>query len=161
MRLQDRLAVSVPRSSEYGSAVNGWYQRPAARHSIPGKSTEDEVAGLLAHLEGVTALLARLLYGTGMRLMEGIHLRVKNMDFDRQVIIVRAVKGNKNRVAMLPRSMVPAMGAELLAARAVWQADRQACIRWCRKGYFQRVNRRLRSGPGSSNKRFRSSLCTT
>ena len=99
--------------------------RPAAKRRIPSVLTKDEVAGLLAQMEGVTALLARLLYGTGMRLMEGIRLRVKDVDFDRHVIIVREAKGNKDRVVMLPRSLVPAMRLQLLAARAVWEADRQ------------------------------------
>jgi integron integrase len=100
--------------------------RPAAKQRIPSVLTKDEVAGLLAQMEGVTALLARLLYGTGMRLMEGIRLRIKDVDFDRHVIIVREAKGNKDRVVMLPRSLVPAMRLQLLAARAVWEADRQA-----------------------------------
>ena len=71
-------------------------------------------------------LLARLLYGTGMRLMEGMRLRVKDVDFDRHVIIVREAKGNKDRVVMLPRSLAPALGQQMMAARALWQADRQA-----------------------------------
>jgi integron integrase len=100
--------------------------RPTAKRRIPSVLTKDEVAGLLAQMEGVTALLARLLYGTGMRLMEGIRLRVKDVDFDRHVIIVREAKGGKDRVVMLPRSLVPAMRMHLLAARAVWEADRQA-----------------------------------
>lgn len=100
--------------------------RPAAKRRIPSVLTKDEVAGLLAQMDGITALLARLLYGTGMRLMEGIRLRVKDVDFDRHVIIVREAKGNKDRVVMLPRSLVPAMRLQLLAARAVWEADRQA-----------------------------------
>jgi len=100
--------------------------RPVAKRRIPSVLTKDEVAGLLAQMEGVTALLARLLYGTGMRLMEGIRLRIKDVDFDRQVIIVREAKGNKDRVVMLPRSLVPAMRMQLLVARAMWEADRQA-----------------------------------
>jgi integrase len=52
--------------------------RPAAKRRIPRVLTKDEVAGVLAQMEGITALLARLLYGTGMRLMEGIRLRVKD-----------------------------------------------------------------------------------
>lgn len=59
--------------------------RPAAKRRILSVLTKDEVAGLLAQMEGETALLARLLYGTGMRLMEGMRLRVKDVDFDRQV----------------------------------------------------------------------------
>jgi len=81
--------------------------RPSRRPRIPSVLTKDEVAGILAHMEGVTALLVRLLYGTGMRLMEGMRLRIKDMDFVRLVIIVRDAKGGKDRVVMLPRSLVP------------------------------------------------------
>ncbi len=77
-------------------------------------------------MEGTTALLARLLYGTGMRLMEGVRLRVKDVDFDRSVVVVREAKGNKDRVVMLPRSLAPALRLQMLAARAVLEADRQA-----------------------------------
>ena len=63
--------------------------RPQQIKRIPSVLTKDEVAGVLAQLDGVTALLARLLYGTGVRLMEGMHLRIKDVDFDRHVIIVR------------------------------------------------------------------------
>ena len=99
---------------------------PTQVRRIPSVLTKDEVAGLLAAMDGVTALLARLLYGTGMRLMEGMRLRVKDVDFDRHVIIVREAKGNKDRVGMLPRSLAPALQQQMMAARALWQADRQA-----------------------------------
>lgn len=100
--------------------------RPTRTRRIPSVLTKDEVAGLLAVLEGETALLARLLYGTGMRLMEGMRLRIKDVDFDRHVIIVREAKGNKDRVVMLPRSLAPALRLQMFAARATWEADRQA-----------------------------------
>lgn len=100
--------------------------RPSSKRRIPSVLTRDEIAGVLAQLEGITAMLGRLLYGTGMRLMEGIRLRIKDVDFDRQVIIVREGKGNKDRVVMLPRSLAPAMRMQMLAARAIWEADRQA-----------------------------------
>ena len=100
--------------------------RPTQVRRIPSVLTKDEVAGLLAAMEGVTALLARLLYGTGMRLMEGMRLRVKDVDFDRHVIIVREAKGNKDRVVMLPRSLAPALQQQMMAARKLWQSDRQA-----------------------------------
>ena len=60
--------------------------RPQQTKRIPSVLNKDEVAGLLAQMEGVTALLARLLYGTGMR------LRIKDIDFERHVIIVREAK---------------------------------------------------------------------
>ncbi len=72
--------------------------RPANDRRIPSVLTKDEVAGVLAQMDGVTALLARLLYGTGMRLMEGMRLRIKDVDFDRHVIIVRDAKSGKDRV---------------------------------------------------------------
>lgn len=100
--------------------------RPSSVKRIPCVLTKDEVAAVLAHMDGITALLARLLYGTGMRLMEGVRLRIKDVDFDRHVIIVREAKGNKDRVVMMPRSLAPALRLQLLAARAQWEADRQA-----------------------------------
>jgi integron integrase len=100
--------------------------RPQQAKRIPSVLTKDEVAGLLAQMDGITALLARLLYGTGMRLMEGMRLRVKDVEFDRHVVIVREAKGGKDRVVMLPRSLAPALRLQMLAARALWEADRQA-----------------------------------
>lgn len=99
-------------------------KRPSTTRRIPSVLTTDEVAGVLAQLEGEPSLLARLLYGTGMRLMEGIRLRVKDVDFDRRVIVVREAKGNKDRVVMLPSSLMAPMRSQLLCARAVWEADR-------------------------------------
>jgi integrase len=98
--------------------------RPQQTKRIPSVLTKDEVAGLLAQLDGVGALLARLLYGTGMRLMEGMRLRIKDVDFDRHVIIVREAKGGTDRVVMLPRVLAPALRLQMLAARAQWEADR-------------------------------------
>jgi integron integrase len=100
--------------------------RPAQKRRIPSVLTKDEVAGLLAHMDGPAALIARLLYGTGMRLMEGMGLRIKDVDFDRHVIIVRDAKGGKDRVVMLPRSLAPVLRLQMLAARAQWEVDRQA-----------------------------------
>nr|WP_295774841.1 integron integrase [Rhodoferax sp.] len=100
--------------------------RPTQHRRIPSVLTKDEVAGLLAHMDGQTALLARLLYGTGMRLMEGMRLRIKDVDFDRHVIIVREAKGGKDRVVMMPRSLAADLRLQMLASRAQWEADRQA-----------------------------------
>ena len=99
-------------------------QRPTQPKRIPSVLTKDEVASVFAHMEGQTLLLAQLLYGTGMRLMEGLRLRVKDVDFDRQVIIVRQAKGNKDRVVMLPRSLTPILRRQMLTVRACWEADR-------------------------------------
>ena len=95
-----------------------------AKKRIPVVLTQLEVQTLLARMgEGVTGLLARLLYGTGMRLLEGIRLRVKDVDFVRQVIVVRDGKGGKDRVVMLPRALEGPLRAQLLHARRLWRLD--------------------------------------
>lgn len=70
-------------------------ERPKTPKRIPSVFTTTEVASLLTMLEPDMALIARLLYGTGMRLMEGLRLRVKDLDFDRGVIIVREAKATR------------------------------------------------------------------
>lgn len=100
--------------------------RPTAPRRIPSVLTIDEVAAVLSRMEGETGLLARLLYGTGMRLMEGLRLRVKDLDIPRKVITVREAKGGKDRVVMLPQVLATPMSAQLDKARAIWTADRAA-----------------------------------
>ncbi len=102
--------------------LNG-LNRPAQKKRIPSVLTRDEVTALFNFLDGEMALLAKLLYGTGMRLMEGLRLRIKDVDFDRRVIVVRDAKGGKDRVVMLPQTLAPTLKAQLLHARAVWDAD--------------------------------------
>jgi len=106
-----------------------WMQgigRPTPSKRIPSVLTRDEVGSVLALMDGVPGLLARLLYGTGMRLMEGLSLRVKDVDFARHVIIVRDGKGGKDRVVMLPHTVVQALQDQLARTRALWAADRAA-----------------------------------
>lgn len=71
---------------------------------VPVVLTRGEVRQLLAHLDGVVLLVCTLLYGSGMRLLEVLHLRVKDIDFERNEITVRDGKGRKDRVTMLPAS---------------------------------------------------------
>ena len=106
-----------------------WLQdigRPIPTKRIPSVLTREEVGSVLALMSGVTGLLARLLYGTGMRHMEGLSLRVKDVDFDRRVIIVRDGKGGKDRVVMLPQKLEGALREQLASSRALWTADRAA-----------------------------------
>jgi len=91
---------------------------------IPTVLTPDEVARVLACLEGTHALMANLLYGTGMRLMECLRLRVKDMDFSRREITIREGKGNKDRRTMVPVSLIPALAEQLDAVREIWRNDR-------------------------------------
>ena len=106
-----------------------WLQeigRPTGKKRIPIVLSIPEVERLLGFTEGETCLLARLLYGTGVRLLEALRLRVKDIDFDRQVIVVREGKGAKDRVVMLPRSLAPSLREQLACFRRPWEADRAA-----------------------------------
>lgn len=100
-------------------------QRPSAARRIPAVLTPDETAALLSHMQGTIAVVARLLYGTGMRLMEALRLRTKDVDFARRVIIVREAKGGKDRVVMLPTTLEKSLREQLVDARAIWNADHQ------------------------------------
>jgi len=93
---------------------------------LPVVLTRDEVRAVLAKMDGVYGLLARLLYGTGMRLMEVIRLRVKDIEFTRGEIVVRDGKGAKDRVTMLPQSVVADLQAHLVKRRELFERDLQA-----------------------------------
>jgi len=90
---------------------------------LPVVLTREEVAQVLQRLHGGHALVGRLLYGTGLRIMEGVRLRVKDVDFARHEILVRDGKGSKDRVTVLPGSLVPALRHQLAHAREVHARD--------------------------------------
>lgn len=85
---------------------------------LPTVLTQEETARLLRHLPADTnGLVIRLLYGTGMRLLETLRLRIKDLDIQAGTITVRDGKGGKDRITMLPASIVPALRDHLLARR--------------------------------------------
>ncbi|WP_310446096.1 integron integrase [Thiobacillus sp.] len=92
---------------------------------MPVVLTRDETRAVLDRMAGVYGLMARLLYGTGMRLMECVRLRVKDVDFARREILIRDGKGAKDRVTMLPDSVVGALQDHLQQRRALFDDDRQ------------------------------------
>ena len=100
-------------------------QRPAVRKHVPAVLTVAQVQDVLARIQGEPAVVARVLYGCGLRLNEALKLRVKDVDFERHVLIVRSGKGGKDRVVMLPRSLVTDLHAQLARARAWWEQDRK------------------------------------
>lgn len=97
--------------------------RPTVPRRLPVVLTQDEVQRVLSLLAGTHAVLARLLYGTGMRITEALSLRVKDVDFDHRAIIIREGKGFKDRVVMLPQSLVDSLKHQLRDARAMWSRD--------------------------------------
>lgn len=101
----------------------GELERPKKPKRLPVVLTPGEVQRVLAQLEGSHALMGRLLYGTGMRLMEVVRLRVKDVDFERREITVREGKGNKDRMTMLPQALVIELKAHLARVRLLWESD--------------------------------------
>ena len=81
-------------------------ERAKRPHRLPVVLTRSEVKRMLANLDGIQPLIVSLLYGTGLRLMEGLRLRVKDLDFEYHQITVREGKGQKDRRTMLPNSLV-------------------------------------------------------
>lgn len=93
---------------------------------LPVVLTRDEVQAVLARLEGTPWLIANLMYGTGLRIMETLRLRVKDVDFARCEILVRDGKGFKDRVTMLPASLVDPLRRHLQRVDALYLQDRAA-----------------------------------
>lgn len=90
---------------------------------LPSVLTKDEVRRVIARLTGVHALMARLLYGSGLRLLECLRLRVKDVDVDRRALFVRDAKGNEDRVTMLPDSLVEPLMEHLRAVKRLHEDD--------------------------------------
>jgi integron integrase len=109
------LALDVP---ELEGLVR--VRRPAR---LPAVLTPGEVRAVLGRLRGVPALVAGLLYGGGLRLLEALSLRVKDLDFERREIRVRDGKGRKDRVTTLPSALAPSLRAQLDAVRALHERD--------------------------------------
>lgn len=90
---------------------------------LPVVLTVAEVQAVLSRLSGSHLLIASLLYGGGMRLMEVVRLRVKDVEFDRREIIVREGKGFKDRVTMLPEAVISALQVHLLKVKTLHAED--------------------------------------
>ncbi len=100
--------------------------RAKRRRNLPVVLNREEVEGVFAHLEGTNRLIALLLYGSGLRLLECLRLRVKDIDFSRHQIDIRDGKGQKQRVTMLPTSLVELMEAHLVRVRRLHHSDTAA-----------------------------------
>jgi integrase len=90
---------------------------------VPEVLSPEQVRRLLAQLDGTYQLVARLLYGTGMRLMEAIRLRVQDVDFHYRQITVRDGKGHKDRVTVLPDSLIQPLQVHLARVKELHKKD--------------------------------------
>ncbi len=97
---------------------------------LPVVLTRDEVRTLLGHLHGVPRLMALLLYGAGLRVLECARLRVQDIDFARNQIVVRAGKGNRDRVTMLPAAVKADLARHLDRVRRQYEQDLRRGAGW-------------------------------
>lgn len=111
------LGIDVPWLGDIG--------RPKGSRKLPTVLTPAEVTQLLTAFEPKYRLVGQLLYGTGLRLMEGLRLRIKDIDFDHRAIIVRDGKGGKDRMVMLPDRLVQGLREQMGHARVLWEQDRR------------------------------------
>lgn len=97
-----------------------WAKKPKR---IPTVFTRQEVRQVLDQLDGMKWLLASLLYGAGLRLMEGLRLRVKDVDFGYQQIVVRDGKGHRDRVTVLPGKLITPLQKQLKYVEQLHRQD--------------------------------------
>jgi integron integrase len=97
--------------------------RARQRKRVPTVLTPHEVKAVLDRLGGKESLVARLLYGSGLRLLEALRLRVKDLDFEKRQVTVRSGKGDKDRRTMLPHTLVDPLRHHLMEVRRLHQQD--------------------------------------
>jgi integron integrase len=95
---------------------------------LPEVMTRDEIQALFDNMEGIPALMAGLMYGGGLRLMECVRLRIMDIDFSRRQVMIRDGKGQKDRVTMLPERFTGALQQHLAQIRAFYDEDRSKNI---------------------------------
>ncbi|MBM3840759.1 MAG: integron integrase [Verrucomicrobia bacterium] len=106
----------------------GQFTRAKRSRRLPMVLTTEEVRRVLGAMEGVHRLMARMLYGSGLRLMECVRLRVKDVDFGAHQIVVRGGKGDKDRVTFLPQGMESELKQHLAGVKQMHEED-------CRQGH--------------------------
>ena len=104
--------------------------RAKATRRLPVVLTRKEVSRIMSRLSGLPQLMAMLLYGTGMRLMECCTLRIKDVDIERNQITVRFGKGAKDRVTLLPSSIKPALRSQMESVRTMHERDLRRAAGW-------------------------------
>lgn len=102
--------------------LGSWSKAKIPRR-LPVWLSVGEVQRVLALTSGTHALMLQLTYGCGLRLMECVRLRTKDIDLERRVVTIRGAKGDKDRMLALPVPLVPLLGQHLQRVRALWEGD--------------------------------------
>ena len=116
---RDVLEIELPWVKDVTRA-----QKPERLPTVLNKAEVQKLFECVDETEN--SLVVRLLYGTGMRLMECLRLRVKDIDLEQRQIVVREGKGNKDRITMLPDSLIPRIQRQLLKRRRLFEADQRS-----------------------------------
>ena len=90
---------------------------------LPVVLTKEEIQSIIEHLEGTHLLMSSLMYGSGLRLMECVRLRIKDVDFLRHQIVVRSGKGNKDRVTLLADKIIEPLKSQINRVRSLHKLD--------------------------------------
>ncbi len=112
---KDVLHIEIPR-------IDG-IERPRIKKKFPVVFTKQEIKSVLSNMSGTYRLIASLLYGSGLRLTEGLRLRVKDLDFNRNQILVRDTKGQNARMTMLPITLKQRLLLHLKKVELLHQQD--------------------------------------
>jgi len=99
--------------------------RAKRKRRLPVVLTKSEIERLFAHMSGVYLLMAKVIYGCGLRLRECLQLRVKDIDFERNAITIRSGKGDKDRETVLPDSLKGNLCEHIKKARTLYEKDRK------------------------------------
>ena len=112
---------------------------------LPVVLSKDEVRWVFVHLQGSSALVGNLLYGSGLRLTEALRVRIKDSDFEKRQLPVRSGKGDKDRISMLPFRLIHPLGSHLETVRQLYTPGKAQphrpithtkCIQaWCTCGW--------------------------
>ncbi len=119
------------------------FTRARARRRMPVVLSLGECQALFAQLQGTMRLMAELTYGSGLRLMETLRLRVHHLDFERRQVHVHSGKGDKDRITVLPEALMPTLRAHLDRLRPLHEADRAAGLAgvWLPEGLARKLGR--------------------
>jgi integron integrase len=99
--------------------------RAKRKRYLPVVLSQNEIGSLFSHLTGINHLVARVLYGCGLRLKECLQLRIKDIDFDRDCVVIRGGKGDKDRQTVLPASLRDDLKAQIDEIKSLYRKDRE------------------------------------
>jgi hypothetical protein len=127
------------------------FQRARPQRRVPTVLTPGECRRLFAQMTGSSRLMAELMYGAGLRLMELLRLRIHHLDFERRQLRVCGGKGDKDRVAVLPDSLAPRLREHIDRLRPLFRQDRESGLAGvgCRKDWGENINAPEKRGNGS------------